>query len=372
MTAERRANYLERVAAAGARTIPSAKPAVVVPPCLPGTALAPLPISLPEPSESAEFTAAPGWTVSPADRLEREPPSAIRHESATHPTAFDQPPAEQGIAPQPDVEATQHVHEPPASPRLPLPSAALIHGPSSMPRANTPAPPIPQLIPTRRLAGSSSRPPGQTPGAPAPDSPSSQTTPVKETREPPQNPTLGTPLHETVHASTSLLHTGPLSTPPPQFTPARRLASSPSGLPGRTPRVPAKPDVPSAASPAPSPAVPQGTSRERPVAAALPFPVTLTEPQSRETRHTHAPALNPQTPAALPRPNLTARPVPLPRPASLAASRKNETRISIGRIDVQVNNQLGHPSVAPNAVRSVPPQAINLERLFLTRFSMRP
>ena len=142
MTAERRANYLERVAAAGARTIPSAKPAVVVPPCLPGMALAPLPILLPEPSESAEFTAAPGWTVSPADRLEREPPSAIRPESATHPTAFGQPPAEQGIAPQPDVEATQHVHEPPASQRLPLPSAALSHGSSSMPRANTPAPPI--------------------------------------------------------------------------------------------------------------------------------------------------------------------------------------------------------------------------------------
>jgi hypothetical protein len=256
--------------------------------------------------------------------------------------------------------------------RIRDPSDRIIHGPSSMPRANTPAPPIPQLIPTRRLAGSSSRPPGQTPGAPAPDSPSSQTPPVEETREPPQNPTLGTPLHKTVHASTSLLHTGTLSTPPPQFTPARPLASSPSGLPGRTPRVPAKRDVPSAAPPAPSPAVPQGAPRERPVAAASPFPVTLTEPQSRETRHTHALALNPQTPGALPRPNLTAQPVPLPRPASLAASRRNETRISIGRIDVQVNNQLGHPSVAPNAVRSAPPQAINLERLFLTRFSMRP
>ena len=142
----------------------------------------------------------------------------------------------------------------------PPPPAALIHAPSSMPRANTPAPPIPQLIPTRRLAGSPSRPPGRTPGAQAPDSPSSQTTPIKETREPPENPTLGTPLHETVHAPTSLLHTGPPSTPPPQFTPARRLASSPSGLPGRTPRVPAKPDVPSAAPPAPSP---DSASRER-------------------------------------------------------------------------------------------------------------
>ena len=215
MTAERRANYLERVAAAGAMTSPSAKPAVVAPPCLPGTAPAPLPISLPEPSESAEFIAAPGWTAPPANRLEREPPSAlaIRHESPTHPTAFDQPPAEERISPQSDVEATQQVQKPPDSPRPPPPPAALVHAPSSMLRANTPAAPIPQLIPTRRLEGSPSRPPGRTPGAQAPDSPPSQTTPVKETREPPENPTLGTPLHKTAHAPTSLLQTGPPATP---------------------------------------------------------------------------------------------------------------------------------------------------------------
>ena len=368
MMAARRANYLERVVAAGAMTSPSAKPAVVAPPCLPGTALAPLPISLPEPSESAEFIAAPGWTAPPANRLEREPASAIatRQESPTHPTAFDQPPAEERLPPQSDVE----VQEPPASPRLPPPSATLVHAPSSMLRASTPpAAPIPQLIPTRRLAGSPSRPPG----AQAPDSPPGQTIPVKETRESPENQTLRAPLHMRVHAPTSSLHTGPPATPTPQLTPASRLASSPSRLPGRTQGAPAKPDVPSAAPLRPAPEVPEGSaSRERSAEATPPFPVTLTQSQSRETRHTHAPALNPQTPAALPRPNLTAQPVTLPRPASPAASRKNETRISIGRIDVQVNNQLGHPSVAPTAVRRASPSEIDLERFFLTRFSMRP
>jgi hypothetical protein len=373
MTAERRANYLERVAAAGAMTSPSAKPAVVAPPRVPGTAPAPVSISLPEPSESAEFIAAPGWTAPPANRLEREPPSAlsVRHESPTHPTAFDQPPAEVRISPQSDVEATQHVQEPPDSPRPPPPPGALVHAPSSMLRANTSAAPIPQLIPTRRLEGSPSRAPGRTPGAQAPDSPPSQTTPVKETREPPENPTLRTPLHTTAHAPTSLIQTGLSATPTPQLA-TSRLASSPSRPPDRTQGAPVKPDVPSAAPPRPALEVPEGSaSRERSADAIPPFPVTLTQSQSRETSHTHAPALNPQTSAALPRPNPAAQPVTLPRPAGPAAPRKNETRISIGRIDVQVNNQPGHPSVTPTAVRRASPSEIDLERFFLTRFSMR-
>jgi len=309
MTAERRANYLERVAAAGARTSPSAKPAVVAPPRVPGTALTPLPISVPEPPKGAEFIASPGWIAPPANSLERESPSVIsaRHESPAYPAAFGQPPADERVPPQSGVEATQQVQEPPDSPRLPPPSTTLVRAPSTV-----------------------------------------------------------------LRAPSTVLRANTPATPTPQSPPARPVASSPARPPGRTPVAPAEPDVPSVASPASSSAPEGSASRERSAGAALPFPVTSPQSQSRETRHTSAPALNPPTPAALPRTNQAAQPATLPPPAGPAAPRKNESRISIGRIDVQVNNHLRQPSAAPNAVRSAPPPAIDLERLFLTRFSMRP
>ena len=256
MTAERRANYLERVAAAGARDYPFSETG-----CRGSAMLARHRASSPSHfaartvrerrvHRSSRMDCAASQSTRARTSISNRDPARIRDPSDRI------RPAACGTRNFPATRRRSDSARPRTAcfPKTATsPPAALIHGPSSMPRANTPAPPIPQLIPTRRLAGSSSRPPGQTPGAQAPDSPSSQTTPIKETREPPDNPTLRTPLHETVHASTSLLHTGPPSTPTPQFTPARRLASSPSGLPGRTPRVPAKPDVPSAAPPAPSP-----------------------------------------------------------------------------------------------------------------------
>jgi hypothetical protein len=303
------ANYLHRVAAAGAQTRPPATPAVMPSPRMPDVAPPPFPISLPEPSDSAGLTAAPESTAPPASSPDRESPVTIppqRESPNNRPAASSQPATGGGIAPQPDAEATQEGQQPPDSLSVPPPSDTPLHALRPSPGTEPSARPT-QLQPPRRMAGSAHRLPSGPPNAPLPLSPA---------------PSV--PFTPPAHAA-------PLQAAPEGSAPRERLAVTPPH-----------------------------------------FPVTRPQSQPRETRHKTGPAANSPTPAAQPQANRADPPASRPRPVFPAAPRKNETRISIGRIDVQVNNHPRQPPVAPTPASRPPRHEINLEYSFLTRFPMRP
>jgi hypothetical protein len=137
-------------------------------------------------------------------------------------------------------------------------------------------------------------------------------------------------------------------TTPAPATPARNIQpSSTEPVSGRRPR-PAMPESP-----------------HIPVASPVKLPARTPDARRKEAANA-VPAMPP--PKAQ---STTAPAASLSAPPALAAvSRKNEMRLSIGRIEVQVNNRM--PAAPPPARPMVAPRGVNLAARFLDRFSMRP
>src|SRR5271165_3293276 len=158
------ATYLERVAAAGARTGPPAHPPVSAPSHPAKVSLVPIPISLPEPFRSPESAATPPHTGPQAIPPEREPLSWR--------ASPEQPPAAATTAPQPGPEEANEVHQLPDTPHLPLSSDTPVYAPRPFHHAEPPAspeqPPTAVGITPQLVASLQPRLPDRTPHAPLP------------------------------------------------------------------------------------------------------------------------------------------------------------------------------------------------------------
>jgi hypothetical protein len=131
------ANYLERVAAAGARVGPQALPAVAAPPRLPSHPLTSLA------SEPGESFSGEGFVLTPAAAPQRAIPAVPA--SVNCPASPDQPSADVTIAKQHSPEAACQVHRSPDSPAPPLSEDTLDSASEWSPEpesATNPAPPI--------------------------------------------------------------------------------------------------------------------------------------------------------------------------------------------------------------------------------------
>ena len=303
------ANYLQRVAMSGARTAPAATPAPATPPILPEIALS---------------------GFSPEVR-------------STGAVPDDNARAERPTPPSPDPEMAG-----PALSMSPPASAPAIPSPKGGEQETVPAPSTVRPV---------ERPPvrNKLPGIPDPIR-------VPKALRPPVPPALEFKTPRVVSA-------GPSRLPVPAPSPAPHSAKTPGELP---PPPPQSESLTAPRPPEPLPLRPFATSEqttsvirsERPPAHRRP-PV-LAQPHNRQ-----APPLLTSAIADQPRPVPRApRAAPDTIPTTAAALPRKETRITIGRVEVQVNNRLLQPPMP--SPRPAPAETrLNLESRYLNRFSLR-
>ena len=308
-------NYLARVAAAGARTSTPIRPPVGAPPVMPGPGLF-------EPALSAEMEA------------EVVPPAA-----ADTSRLLDASPAPS----TPALGAT-----PPRVPTADLPSTASPASPAvARPEGGPAAPPPPA----------------------APSSPRME--PQQEIQRPMSVDIIRVPKS---------LRAAPISATPPAAAGARNSEKPPAEAPVRPPApmpaavrqhpVPALTERPSDLTVAAeaSPATPAAAA---PLPEGSPFPGGL--PSSAVPMQRESAAVAASVPARRPDPGFTGLPLPPAQagPPEPPVAAQRSSRITIGRLEVQVANHPPPPAARPSRLPSPPDRDI-LAGLYLDRFPLMP
>jgi hypothetical protein len=329
------ANYLARLAAAGSRVGFDARSSFLPPATMPAVGRA-------KPENEAPF-----------DLVEEHPGVVVEPDSPAIGVVIE-PPTSQRTAPRSPRERS-----PQADDRDPQP-----HSPASVRPGSTRERPLqaddrnPNLLASAQPIGSTSAPIGPMPKLPLDKKPGEARTPPPQIR----TPFIGAPSawrasqqsSETDKPADTLQKTNDRRVLPVHHHSARRLETA-------LPTIPRTPEIIATAAP---------TLRTR--ASDLP---KASEVANRHLRDESAAAESHTTATAQPamavelpivRPSM-----PLP-PPHVPRNTEPETRITIGRVDVQVNNQ---PLVSPH-LRPAPKPGSNqqdiLRTRFLDRFTLRP
>jgi hypothetical protein len=342
-------NYLARVAAAGARTSTPIRPPVSAPPIMPGSGLF-------EPAWSAELEAevvVPTLTANDRQADARPAPSSLTFEAtSTRAPTPDLPPTTAAASPA----AAQLVHgpidpPPPAAPSSPrVEPQREIEPPKRddivrVPRALRLAP-ILEILPATTGAQDSANPPVESPA-------------------PPLAPISAARSRAAVRVPASAL---------PQAASVQRDANPPAAAPLLA--AVRQPPTPVLTEPLPDPAVAAEASPVTPAAVVLlpetpPLPGGLPSPAVPMQREgiAVAAAIEEQRPD----PGFTGLPLPpaQPGPPAPPVAAQRQSRITIGRLDVQVTNHPPPPAVRPARLPSPPDQDI-LAGLYLDRFRLTP
>ena len=378
-------NYLQRIAIAGCRAGAAAKPAVIGPPQMPGSV----------------------WSLARSIRVDRPlPPGAVESEQPQSRPPLD-PAQARPVGSSPDVQRSVDAKRQskaelapdvePASPGEPIVARRSATGVEDGPRlqpiaAEEPRSPIPS-VPRPANAAVITAPKGLRP-IPKPPPPTDEPTPrlpaddwadglaaqggirgalrsrTQSIIVAPQGlrPVLD-PAPTTAHEPTVRL--------PPDAAPRTLSAESPVPAP---PGIGHRPEAPGGDGSGPaqlqSPANAAAILSEDRVSAEPPLffpdsPLERVETADR-TRHTAAAPAAAAAPApAAFIPQFPRLPVMPPNPAS---STRDESRITIGRIEVQVNNRLPQLPAAsrPEPIRVSRSASALLEAHYLDRFSLRP
>lgn len=367
-------NYLARVAAAAGRTSTPARPPVSAPPVMPGPgSFAPaFPVDLEaegvqptsvEASRLSEVPPVPATPVSPSP-------------SAHVPTAGERP-----AEPLPAAPPRRATPVPPAPPaHVPTAGARPAEPlPAAPPRRATPVSPEPPAhVPTSRVQSDASptSPAVEKPAAPAPPGDPSFPTvePQQETGRPIAGAIIRVPRTLRAAPDPGMPPTEAGAQPgqnPPAESPTR-AARSMLGAPKReTVLAPAPPQH----GPTPEPAATLAGSRANPAAdppSTETIPLPAPPPSIPLARRVDTPGAVPMQ-AQLPELAFAGPPLPpaQPGPPEPPAAAERQSRITIGRLDVQVANHPPPPAARPARLPSPPDRDI-LAGLYLDRFRLRP
>jgi hypothetical protein len=354
-------NYLARVAAAGARTSTSIRPPVSAPPVMPGPGLF-------EPPWAAEMEAevmppATAETDRPLDVQPAPTSPAFGATPARAPIAELPPEKPASEAPSSGSSAAPAVTPPvagsaalpppaiPFSPRVELPRK--IEGPMldeviRAPRSLRSAPP-PEALSATADAGHSENVPAEAPVQPRTPMPGISERAAGPARAP---------------TAASVQHSANLSTEAPVWPRAPMLATV-RQHPALEPAEPL-PDL--AAAVAAPPVTPAAIAPRTEVPALLDGVPSPAGPRQREDATVAAAAQ-----AHRPDPEFAGWPQPPGQPGPLdpPAAAQRQSRITIGRLDVQVTNQPPPPAARPARLPGPPDRDI-LAGFYLDRFRLRP
>ena len=383
-------HYLQRVAQSGAQRGSMARPPTAAPPRLPNLRRLD---AAPRAADDAGVPE-PDPVEQPLSPLAPRPPrfaSSVPPSLPVFPSSFPVPPEPAAPVPAPPAEALPHsmMPEPEPPPVAPRPVVARVEGEVRRPPSSWTEPKAAEAAPNRATE---------------------PLTPIKTT--PPAIEIEDTARQLSLSAEVVTAVPGPVETPraiaptpivrlpsslrnasrPPEMSrdvpPSRPLAAPPQPTTATTPVAPAKaiaPGTPAAgkAEARPAPVLPRPKESEpTPIARETPATRPVARPDPLEER----PEFRPRPTAEAPRPD--ARPTPalqpqlslqpradsaaiVARPASSGNS--GQTRVTIGRIEIQVNRAppAPPPPPAPRSAPAPPPTDLLAPR-GLARFGLRP